>query len=328
MKKIYALMLATLAGSAMTISAQTQVTNGDFGGTWKTCYPWAGDPAQTKIDVGTTPDGWCVANVLGMGGPGKTVVAKEAAGVTGDGSTAVQLINTKMLGNVIPGYIAIGTTWNTAKLKGISPDPDTKDGGSFGGAAFAAKPDALSFAYKNAANSTNKGTALAYIWKGTYTQTDVPVTVALSPATATMIDRDRNILDMPTQTGSKEVSKTDGAALIAVVNKRLDNSAVWKTVVLPFDYKSDAAPEKINIAFAAGDYFSFAPTEKDEITVTAVKLVYYNSLKSVTVGGTPLADFAADKTAYTLPAGTDLETVVCTPSAPAPLSPAPSIATS
>lgn len=318
MKKIYAMMLAAVAGSALTLSAQTQITNGDFEGEWNTCYPWAGDPQQTKISSGTTPEGWNVANVIGTSsGMGKTQVGAQVEGYDGSAS-AVKLTNTKAIvgDNIIPGYMSIGTTWNTAVTVISTPKPETKDGGTFGGCAFTARPDAMSFAYKNASGSTNQSTALAYLWAGTFFQENVPVNVALvfsqtatpSLTKVTMTDRDRNILDITPQTGGEVTEK---GTLVAVINQRLDNAGDWTVATLDFDYKSDVTPEKINISFAAGDYFSSTPVAGDEVTIDNVKLLYYHTLKGVNVDGAALEDFAADTYDYTLPATADFDNVEC-----------------
>lgn len=319
MKKIYAMMLAAVAGTALTLSAQTQITNGDFEGEWKKCYPWDGDPQQTTKDVGTTPEGWCIANVLGLRTEtnlfGKVTVSylmSKEVGSKVDGfdgsSAAVKLVNQNAVGQIIPGYMAIGTTWNTSKMNSFSPDASTKDGGSFGGASFTGKPDAMTFVYKNAAESTNQSTAVAYLWAGTFKQLAVPVTVGTDPTTQDMTDRDRNILGITPQTGGEVTEK---GTLVAVINQRLDNAGDWTVATLDFDYKSDIAPEKINIAFAAGDYFSFSPVDKDEVTIDNVKLLYYHTLKGVNVDGAALEDFAADKYDYTLPATADFDNVEC-----------------
>ncbi|MCM1336132.1 MAG: calycin-like domain-containing protein [Candidatus Amulumruptor caecigallinarius] len=315
MKKIYALMLAAAASSALSVGAQTQITDGDFEGEWVTCYPWDGDPQQTTKSVGTTPEGWCIANVLGLRSStfGKVSytsskeVGLKAEGYNGSAS-AVKLLNQDLTIQVIPGYMAIGTTWNTSKMSLFSPVSGTKDGGSFGGAAFTGKPDAMTFAYKNAASSSNQSTALAYLWAGTFKQADVPIYVASSPATQEMTDRDRNILGIETETGG---DVTEKGTLVAVINQRLDNAGDWTVATLDFEYKSDVAPEKINIAFAAGDYFSFSPVKDEEVTIDNVKLLYYHTLKGVTVEGAALDGFAADKYDYTLPADADFDNVEC-----------------
>lgn len=314
MKKIYAMMLAAVAGSALTLSAQTQITNGDFEGEWLTSYPWSGE-VQTTTSQGTTPEGWCAANVSGakIGNTmmGNTTVVNQVEGY--DGGSAAQMVNTNNT-KVIPGYISIGTTWNTAYIKGITSisKPADKDGGSFGGALFSARPDALTFVYKNAAGSSNQSTALAYLWKGTYEQADVPVTIGVfsAPKKVTMTNRDRNILGIEPTTGGT-VTKSDDAELIAKVNERLDNVGEWTVATLEFVYESDATPEMINIAFAAGDYFSSDPVDKDEVTIDNVKLLYYHTLKGVNVDGAALEDFAADKYDYTLPATADFDNVEC-----------------
>ena len=103
-----------------------------------------------------------------------------------------------------------------------------------------------------------------------------------------MIDRDRNILGMSTAQGGA-VSSTNGAARLAKIDYALQGDATkWTNQVIDFTYEAGAAkqtPEKFNIIFAAGDYWSTSPGKDNTLCVDDVKLLYYSRLSSLSVGG-------------------------------------------
>lgn len=145
---------------------------------------------------------------------------------------------------------------------------------------------------------------VAYLWKGSWTQKDVPVTTVMSgnPLKVTMIDRDRNILGIAHSQGG-EVTKSADAELIASLQQSItDTPTKWTKRTIEFDYKNaNAVPEKINVIFSSTDYFdSNNIVANNTLTVDDVKLVYYSQLKALAVNGTPVADFATDKYEYTV----------------------------
>ena len=65
----------------------------------------------------------------------------------------------------------------------------------------------------------------------------------------------------------------------------------WDYACIPFTYKSTTTkPEKINIIFAANDYFGArtAIVKDDQLVVDDVRLIYYNTLKSLSYEGANL----------------------------------------
>lgn len=301
MKKFYTLLAAL--GVTASMAAQ-QLPNAGFEDDWVTCYPWSSDtnpngPYEGSKSKGSTPKPWCIANVYAMGGLGAAKVGTKTEGR--NGGSAVKLTNQTVFGQQIPGYMALGTTWNTSALKGFSPDPATKDGGSFGGTEFTYRPDALSFYYKRENGGDNPASVVAYTWKGSWTQADVPGTVASSnPKTGDMIDRDRNILGMATTTGGK-VTPSDDAKLISKINTTFTgDKADWTLMEIPFEYHGEETPEKINVAFAAGEYFSTDVQKSLSLTVDDVKLVYYSRLSGLKFKDNDIADFDPDKFDYEL----------------------------
>ena len=198
--------------------------------------------------------------------------------------------------------MTLGTSWATA----IGAAGHDADGGSFGGKKFTKRPDAISFDYmRDNSKGNENATVVAYLWKGTYTQKDVPGNTALTSLgikKTTMTDRDRNILGMPTDKGG-EVTKTSDAECIATINHAITKSTEgeWETLTIPFVYKTNSTPEKINIIFSATDYFNRSKiVSGNTLCVNNVKYVYYHSLSDLTFNGATIDGFNENRTEYTV----------------------------
>lgn len=269
---------------------------GSFDETWEKCIPWTS--AGNKKEVGTTPKGWCVSNVYV--GIGNQTVAKKVEHE--DNGSAVELKNGETFGQKIPAYMTLGTTWATAETAAANH----ADGGTFGGIDFKYRPDAIRFDYiRDNSKGAENATAVAYLWKGTWTQKDVPGNTVLSGSATktTMTDRDRNILDKATDEGG-DVTHTGDATLIASLEYSISKSTdgEWQTLTVPFDYKTDDTPEKINVILSANDYFAKRTTivGNNSLTVDNVRLVYYHSLTDLKIDGTTIANFDETNTSYTI----------------------------
>lgn len=270
---------------ALTASAQYQVTNNTFEGSWVKCYPWE-KGAKVNSAFGETPTGWCVSNVPNTLMP---VVAEEIDGVSGK---AVKLSNVSVMGQVAPGYITLGTTWATAETRGTSVR--NADGGSFGGVAFTHHPDAVQIKYKrDNSNGAERASLVAYLWKGSWSQENVPSNTAVgifSYGTATkvtMTDRDRNILGIETILGGT-VTPSDDAELIASVQSYITAAtSTWTTLTAELEYASDSDPTMINIIVSATDYFADRSgiTSGNSISLDDVILLYYSELASAKYDG-------------------------------------------
>lgn len=201
--------LLTLALLAVTGTAGAhQLPNGSFDeGKWVDCVPFTNGASSKK--VGKCPPSWTIAHVAGavnlFNVGWKAVGEQDNAGNTG---TAVKIYNTTTTGNnPVPGYITLGTTWNTAQDMGVN----AKDGGSFGGISFKYKPDALEFYFKRSITGANtRSSFIAYLWNGTVTQNNVPVTSPStgSPKTYNMPNRDIFVLRKDDLTASCQGDKT------------------------------------------------------------------------------------------------------------------------
>lgn len=290
MKKLYSLLLLA---TALTANAQ-QIPNGDFESGLEKCYPWVAGSYITT-ERGVQPQGWRASNINGADGSyAKDKCVIESTGHNGVGK-AVTIQNQKVMGlNWCPGYLTLGTPWNTAETMLAS----NKDGGTWGGKAFTYKPDAIKFYYKWNMTKTGKASFIGYLWNGTFKQKEVPANTTLETATkVTMEDRDRNVLDMPTPQGG---DVTEKGTLIASYEEYISSSATdWTSKTIKFKYKNTAeVPEKINIIFASTEYFkSTVVKAENPLIIDDVTLVYYKHLSKLTINGSTPSDFVGDETA-------------------------------
>lgn len=304
MRKIFPSVL--LAFIAQAASSQ-QLTNTTFDGDWVKCYPWEAG-AMVSTARGTQPEGWNISNVSSSAMP---IVGSEATGADGVGK-AVLLSNVtaSIGGQNAPGYMTLGTAWATAETKMTSVR--NADGGVFGGIAFTYHPDAVRVTYQHdISGGAENMSVIAYLWKGTWNQEDVPSNTAVgvfSWATATkvtMFDRIQNILGKDCLTGG-DITKSEDAALIASV-EYYSNVAVdtWTTQEFPLNYGDYAGQpvdvEKLNIVIASNGFFDDRSNIRsgNSVIIDDVELVYYHALSSLTFEGVSL-DFSENTTSYNL----------------------------
>ena len=299
--------------------ADYHLANGTFDGEWVENKPWDSQNGYLVLEGKgfTQPEGWVVSNVSGINGLGATKVA--SAGTVADGNRSVVLTNTPnpfMASQIVPAYISLGTTWATANASAIIKVTDA-DGGVFGGVAFKGRPDAIALKYKRShgtANAGERASVIAYTWRGTFTQENVPGNTSLSkPVTTTMVDRDRNILGLTTATGGN-VAKSDDAALIAKAEAYIEGDAAeWTDLLVPFTYnesvEAGTAPEKLNVILSANDYFADRSTigKDNTLEVDSVRLLYYTTLRSLAVNGMPLDVTQAKDFVIPVPEGQALD---------------------
>ena len=295
MKKIFTSLFAATA-VALTVGAQ-QLPNNGFEEAWVDCVPWTS--AGNTTAEGTTPTSWKVSNTvgtkLGLSYLGKTSVAKKVAGYKSE--SAVNLFNKSVAGQVIPGYFGLGTPWATAS----SATGANKAGGEFGGIEFVYRPDAIQFMYQSSGDQ--QPTVVAYTWNGKFVQKDVSGNIVTNgkPTKVDMVDRDRNVIGMTDAPQGGDV--TEKGTLVALINSRLEESTTdWTKGEFEFTYSAEAAPEKINVVFSAGDYFSTTLKSNSTLTVDDVKLIYFSRLKSLKVKGVDVPEFAPDTYEYNVDA--------------------------
>lgn len=297
MKSLYTTMYSALLMGAIGLNAtaQQQLPNSGFQEDWVACNPWIGG---SSTNVGTTPTDWCISNVAGykfLGSwTGKTEVGKNVTGY--ESTSAVSLTSQQLTIGIIkkniPAYITLGTSWNTANTSG-----GEADGGSWGGKAFSDRPTGLQFMYKRSDNGQNTSSSIvAYLWKGTYVQANVPVSIGSKPTTVNMENRDRNILEMETSKGGDITSKGER---IAVINTSISGEATeWTKFSTKFNYESESTPEMINVILAAGDYFANAADviPNLNLTIDNVRVFYeYNGYLNISMA--PFGALATNKDA-------------------------------
>lgn len=299
MKKLYSLLLL-----ASALTANAQQVNGTFT-KWNNCTPWIGT-GVSSTNVGQNPEGWCISHIAGynpgiIGWQGSQSLGEETTG-QGD-NKAVLLKNEKVKGNPTPAYLTLGTSWNTASTLAAYAD-----GGTWGGISFKYKPDAISFNYKRSeadASKAQPATVVAYLWKGTFKQDEVPTNIATvykktdNRHKETMVNRDRSILNMSTDQGGNVSEK--GTLLASKIENITNTTENWTNKVVSIDYaNADETPDMFNIIFAANDYFG----KKSDIvvgntfSVENVQLLYYHYLKSVSYDGQKLTSTASDSLTF------------------------------
>lgn len=279
---------------------QAQQVQGDFDQAWVTCSPYTG--GETK-SIGTQPVGWTASNIAGyklFGSMwlGATEVVKGVIGrnEAGYAASMVNSPNTALPSQIVPAYLTLGTSWNTANLSG-----NEADGGSFGGIDFAYRPDAMHLYYKRSvADAAQPASVIAYLWSGTFSQADVPVNVAQSPTKVTMVDRDRNILGKSTDKGGA-VTNDNGKLVASLEYYISETNAEWQELTVPFDYKDlTTAPQKLNIILSANNYFGSKADviENNTLIVDDVTLVYYSTLSDLKYDGAAIIGFAENTKTY------------------------------
>lgn len=287
MKKNYALLLLSVAA----LTANAQQINGDFDAAWEKCVPW--DSKGNTMKKGVQPQGWHMANVVLAGEVGEKVT-RSAEDEPANYAVKVKNIYNSAVKQNIPGYFTLGTPWATAET--WFTKVRNSDGGVFGGKEFTYHPDAISFEYQrdNSNGTDEQATVLAYLWNGTWTQKDVPGNTEVGVSgwgNATRVDmqnRERNVLGMSKTATGGDVTKTDGATLVATIDHAITESTEgeWKTDTIPFVYKEGcetAGVENINVIFSSTNYFGPQSDIKagNSLTVDNVKLIYYHALSSL-----------------------------------------------
>lgn len=308
MRKIYLTLGCSLA-LLPALAQDPQLPNSGFEEPFKDCIPWTS--TDNKSALGITPESWTISNVIGMQllgmNMGATQVGDKAEGFESESAVKVyNSPNSVMKTQIVPGYVSLGTTWSTSQVS------SGNDGGTFGGVEFTGRPTEITFMYKRelgAEGNTQPATVVVYLWKGTYTQKDVPGNISGAPVTVDMVNRDRNILGRETAEGG-EVTKSEDAELIGqAILKIEDVTSEWKEGKIKIEYLSDATPEHINVIFAANDYFGDAAVIEagNSLTIDNVYCVYgaaelegskYEGELNVEMNGGPITDKPVNTSVY------------------------------
>ena len=311
MKKLFTLFL--LGCAAATANAQ-QPSNSNFE-EWKTqgncgiTYLTAKTSSSKEQNrPGVEPAAWSGSNINQV--LDVTSLCTQGGGTDTEANRYVILKNVEVLGNKIPAYLTLGNPWVFAYGSGFAmmTYASMGDGGSCNGINFTNKPDALKFSYRRPVSTEGEvAHAIVYIWNGTYTS-DVPYVCSKDAYTewTTLNDVDRVILGRQTDGVSAQGQLIASADY--VINGTTGSGANdWVEYTLPLVYTSSTAtPEKMNIIFSAGDYWTRANLKgNSELHVDNVEFLYYSQLASLSYNGTAVANFDKDTYSYSIDAAYD-----------------------
>ena len=281
MKKFFT-TLFTLA--ALTVQAQ-YIPNGDFS-SWKTSCGSSDAVGSMRQRPGVEPTDW---NGSSVNQKVSGVEKKQQLVFNDNGSVKLQNIYVGVdlwvtkIGSVAPGYITLGTPWVYA-----TSSVSKCDGGTYGGNAFAYKPDAITGRFKRTDSNSENSHIIVYLWKGTFKS---KVGEKGAP-TASRDNVDKAILG--------KTSATSSGTLIASCDYSFKSTgSAWQTITVPLEYSNNETPEMMNVVISGGDYWNRGSLKENTVLyVDDVQFVYYSELASLTYNGKNY--FQSGKTSYTI----------------------------
>ena len=297
MKKLFTLLLMGSMSAANLLQAQVLPNfgfdswkgKGNCGITYLTATT-ASSNQQNR--PGDEPAGWSGSNINQV----MNITALCTQGT--DEGNYTKLKNYNAFGQIVPAYLTLGSPWVFAYGSGFDMMNYAKfgDGGSCGGIEFAYKPDALKFKYKHPSTTEETAHAIAYLWKGTFTS-NVPSACDKNGTITNytqLDDVDRVVLGKQT-----DGINTKGELIASLDYEITETTTTWQEVTIPLNYQSNSVPEKLNVIFSAGDYWTRANLKgNSELHIDDVQFVYYSELASLTFNGNDI--FKAGEAAYDL----------------------------
>ncbi len=261
-------------------------------GTTTTTYGGLGSFSRPGDD----PAEWNGSNVTQVFDfDGLTTKATET--VNGASNTYVKLTNVACgavgVTSNAPGFISIATPWVFAVTNAFTASSCLKygDGGTYGGASFTYRPDAISVRYRHTAVNSEKAHVIAYLWNGTFTskvnKNCKNKGNTLKPNWQVSEYLDLNDVDRAVM--GKEASSNVSAKgnLIASVDYEItDDESHWdEPVIIPINYNNTTdIPEKMNVIICSGDYWTRSNLQKGStMDVDDVQFVYYKTLSALSV---------------------------------------------
>lgn len=309
-KKVIAGSLALLAATAMY--AQTyQLPNVGFENeNWEKAKGilWT-EKNKNQGQPGEEPQSWHSSNIkfaTGLAGSYQELVQKKSD----NGKTYANVINKKsgQASSYIPtlGTLTIGNTWYANSGDGYAVgghraiNDKFAQNGTYGGLSFVGRPDAIVGDFQNYSSDSH---VIAYLWKGSFSG-EVPATFD-DGATGIVIKKynptikswlklenlDRAIWSqidpsIVTSETVQNITKSEGAEIIAYCDKAFNESFTWATVEIPLNYLSAAAPEKTNVIITAGyPWDSRKSVEEKSINVDNVRYAYFSRLSDASIDG-------------------------------------------
>lgn len=307
-KKVIAGSLALLAATAMY--AQTyQLPNVGFENWEKAKGILWTEKNKNQGQPGEEPQSWHSSNIkfaTRLAGSYQELVQKSD-----NGKTYANVINKKsgQASSYIPtlGTLTIGNTWYANYGDGNATggyratNEKFAQNGIYGGLSFVGRPDAIVGDFQNYSSDSH---IIAYLWKGSFNG-EVPATFD-DGATGSIFNRkynptikswlklenlDRAIWSqidpsIVTSETVQNITKSEGAEIIAYCDKAFNESFTWATVEIPLNYLSAATPEKTNVIITAGyPWDSRKSVENNNICVDNIRYVYYSRLSDASIDG-------------------------------------------
>lgn len=309
-KKVIAGSLALLAVTAMY--AQTyQLPNVGFENwNWEKAKGilWT-EKNKNQGQPGEEPQSWHSSNIkfaTGWAGSYQELVQKKSD----NGKTYANVINKKsgQASSYIPtlGTLTIGNTWYANSGDGYAVgghraiNDKFAQNGTYGGLSFVGRPDAIVGDFQNYSSDSH---VIAYLWKGSFSG-EVPATfddgatgIVIKKYNPTIkswlklenLDRaiwsqiDKSIVTSETV---QNITKSEGAEIIAYCDKAFKESFTWATVEIPLNYLSAATPEMTNVIITAGyPWDSRKSVEEKSINVDNVRYAYFSRLSDASIDG-------------------------------------------
>lgn len=310
-KKVIAGSLALLAVTAMY--AQTyQLPNVGFENWEKAKGILWTEKNKNQGQPGEEPQSWHSSNIkfaTGLAGSYQKLVQKKEK--SDNGKTYANVINKKsgQASSYIPtlGTLTIGNTWYANYGDGNATggyratNEKFAQNGTYGGLSFVGRPDAIVGDFQNYSSDSH---IIAYLWKGSFNG-EVPATFddgatgpfynkKYNPTIKSWLkleNLDRAIWSqidpsIVTSETVQNITKSEGAEIIAYCDKAFNESFTWTTVEIPLNYLSAATPEMTNVIIAAGYPWDSRKSVKEEsINVDNIRYVYYSRLSDASIDG-------------------------------------------
>ena len=289
MKKFFTILLLS---AVTTVQAQYHIPNGSFelwkGGAGSTYQSSDGSLGGGKTALGMRqrpgdePLYWEGSSINQKVSMEKKEVLIES--VSANGSTAVKMTNKDVkvmgIGSTAPAFISFATPWVYAISKVANCD-----GGVYGGISFKGRPDAIKGRFNRSSNTGEKAHIIAYLWRGTFKNN-----IKSSVSNDTKDDTDKAVM-------GKESNLVQSGTLVASCDYEFASTNGWEEIVVPLNYVSDAAPEKVNVILSSGDYWTRGNIKHGSVLeADDVQFVYYSELSELKYNGRSL--FVAGRTAY------------------------------
>lgn len=205
------------------------------------------------------------------------------------------------------GTLTIGNTWYANYGDGNATggyratNKKFAQNGTYGGLSFVGRPDAIVGDFQNYSSDSH---IIAYLWKGSFNG-EVPATFD-DGATGPLYNKkynptikswlklenlDRAIWSqidpsIVTSETVQNITKSEGAEIIAYCDKAFNESFTWTTVEIPLNYLSAATPEMTNVIITAGYPWDSRKSVKEEsINVDNVRYAYFSRLSDASIDG-------------------------------------------